>query len=838
MTRPLDTQVLIVGARSTGLTLACVLARYGVDFRIVDKTPEPLTTSRAKGFQPRTLEIFEDLGMLDAVLAKGRTDVPMRNYEGGRIGLDFWTRHSDKPRPGVPYPNQLTISTPPVEDALRDTLARAGVTVERGLELVGLQQDDDGVDAVLATSDGPHKVRAAYLVGCDGGHSSVRRELGLRFEVTTVPGMAHLAGDVKVAGLDRSHARVWTGNDGHLVALSPLPSTDVWQFQATIAEQPSGGFPEPSLELFQRLLDRYGPARGLRMSDCTWASLYRDSHGMVDRQRVGRVFVAGDAAHIHSPAGGLGANTGIQDAYNLGWKLGLVCAGRASTTLLDSYHEERHEVARQLMEANQAAAKVLLPSSSRPIQRLLRRHLLLPITHLPGVSARMLRFVDQTAITYRAQSLSQECLPGNGKGLRAGDRAPDATLPDAATGLPRRLFEVYRGPAFTLLSVGTDQIDAARRVANDYPKLLNACSIVAPDGGRPEQLRTLVDPRGLIARRYGVTGPALLLIRPDGYVGFRGTDEQQLRTYLAHTIGVVPEPPGVGGQEEGTGSAGPGDSRRPDGRRTEDPMAGTTIQRIRAGQFEVGYIDAGSGEPLVLLHGGEGNRLQFAGLRDRLGPDLRVISYDQRDSGVTTGPTDPYTWNDLADDLTGVLDALGLGAVHLLGTSYGGIIAQHVALRHPTRLRSLTLVATIPANSVVPVGARELVDTPAEQRRTAMLDILLSPAGRVADPALSERVLATLESRSAEADARRLAPLGDQHGRPKLNRITTPTLLIHGSDDVLAPLAGAERMAAQIPGAKLEIIPGGYHGVAFEFPGLVADTVRDFIGLNEIGGSS
>lgn len=550
MNKAADTQVLIVGARSTGLTLACVLARHGVDFRIIDKTPEPLTSSRAKGFQPRTLEVFEDLGMLGDVLAKGRTDVPMRDYEAGRIGLDFWTRRTGRTRAGVPYPTQLTISTPPVEDALRDSLARAGVTVDRGLELERLEQDDNGVDVVLRTSDGgEEQLRAAYVVGCDGGHSTVRRELGLRFDITTVPGMAHLAGDVKVAGLDRSHARVWTDNDGHMVALTPLPSTDIWQFQASIAEQPGGGFPEPSLELFQQLLDQYCPVPGVRLSDCTWASLYRDSHGMVDRHQVGRVFVAGDAAHIHSPAGGLGANTGIQDAYNLGWKLGLVCTRRTSATLLDTYHEERHEVARQVMDANQAASRLLIPSP-RPVMRLLRRNLVLPLSNLPGFVDIMLRAVDQISISYRGQTLSRERLSRRRKGLVAGDRAPDATLPDAATGLPTRLFDVYRGPAFTLLAFGTEQIDSAERVGNDYPSLINVCAIVGPDGGRPELMRTLVDPRGLVARRYGLTGQALVLIRPDGYIAFRGQTEQQLRSYLADTVGLSssesPKHPAIG----------------------------------------------------------------------------------------------------------------------------------------------------------------------------------------------------------------------------------------------------------------------------------------------------
>jgi 2-polyprenyl-6-methoxyphenol hydroxylase-like FAD-dependent oxidoreductase len=418
-------------------------------------------------------------------------------------------------------------------------LRRAGVTVERGVQLVRLAQDDDGVDAVLRGDDGEQRVRAAYLVGCDGGHSTVRRELGLRFDVTTVPGTAHLAGDVKVTGLDRSHARMWAAEDGHLVALTPLPSTDIWQFQATITEQAGGGFPEPSLELFQQLLDRYCPVPGVQLFDCTWASLYRDNHGMVDRHQVGRVFVAGDAAHIHSPAGGLGANTGIQDAYNLGWKLGLVCTGRASAGLLDTYHEERHEVARQLMNTNQSATRLLIPSP-QPLLRLLRRKVVLPLTKLPGVVDTLLRAVDQTAISYRGQSLSRESLAHRRNGLVAGDRAPDATMPDASTGLPVRLFDVYRGPAFTLLAFGTAQLDAATRVGSDYPDLINVCAIVAPDGGRPELMRTLVDPRGLIARRYGVTRPALVLIRPDGYIAFRGDTEQRLRAYLTERVTTAP----------------------------------------------------------------------------------------------------------------------------------------------------------------------------------------------------------------------------------------------------------------------------------------------------------
>jgi 2-polyprenyl-6-methoxyphenol hydroxylase-like FAD-dependent oxidoreductase len=161
------------------------------------------------------------------------------------------------------------------------------------------------------------------------------RHWGLRFDVTTVPRVAHLAGDVELKGLDRSHTRMWVYSGG-MIAVTPLPSTTKWRFQATIPENPGGGFPEPSLELFQRLMDRHCLVQNVRLHNATWVSLFRDSKAMVNRYQMGRVFVAGDAAHIHSPAGGLGANTGIQDAYNLGWKLGLVLRGLANPHLVDS----------------------------------------------------------------------------------------------------------------------------------------------------------------------------------------------------------------------------------------------------------------------------------------------------------------------------------------------------------------------------------------------------------------------------------------------------------------------------------------------------------------------
>lgn len=544
MKRQHTTQVLVVGARLTGLTLGCVLARAGIAVRVIEKMPGLPDSSRAKGFQPRSLEIFEDLGVLDELMSQARADTPVRAYDDHNevIGLDLWSRVRRR-RPGVPYPNQLMISTPFVEASLRALLHSYGVVVELGREFVGLDQDDHGVTAQVATPGGgsTELIKADYLVGCDGGRSTVRKALGLRFDVTTVPGVAHLAGDVELKGLDRSHTRMWVYRGG-MIAVTPLPSTTKWQFQAMIPENRDGGFPEPSLELFQCLMDQHCPVRNVRLRNATWVSLFRDSKAIVDRYQVGRVFVAGDAAHIHSPAGGLGANTGIQDAYNLGWKLGLVLRGPANPRLLDSYHAERHPIARELMHANARATEVLMPKSS-PTADFLWRHVFLPLTNVYGMADAMLRYVDQTQLSYRHSALNRDWPWPSRRGVVAGDRAPDAQLPHAATGTLIRLFDLFRGPQFTLLAFGGAQAQFAEHLTADYPGLIRPCSIVAPDDGDLRcALPTLVDPRSSVRRLYGVAEQALVLVRPDGYVGFRASPASPtaLCRYLERTLGLLP----------------------------------------------------------------------------------------------------------------------------------------------------------------------------------------------------------------------------------------------------------------------------------------------------------
>lgn len=259
-------------------------------------------------------------------------------------------------------------------------------------------------------------------------------------------------------------------------------------------------------------------------------------------------------------------------------------------------------------------------------------------------------------------------------------------------------------------------------------------------------------------------------------------------------------------------------------------MTTDTLDRmVEAAAFTVGYIDEGSGEPLILVHGGESNRTQFTALRAHLGREIRAISYDQRDSGVTTGPADAYDVAVLADDLADFIDAIGLSEVHVLGTSFGGAVAQQFALRHPDRVRSLILVCTTPSIKLPTPALEKILGLGSEERRAAVIDFLFTPAGRAKDPELVSRNWSSLATRTKEADARRNAAAHSHDVLSQLDGIQAPTLVIHGDEDQMATVDAAKILAERIPDARLELIAGGRHGIATEFPDVIARLSLAFI---------
>jgi pimeloyl-ACP methyl ester carboxylesterase len=257
-------------------------------------------------------------------------------------------------------------------------------------------------------------------------------------------------------------------------------------------------------------------------------------------------------------------------------------------------------------------------------------------------------------------------------------------------------------------------------------------------------------------------------------------------------------------------------------------------QMIRVGDLQVAYLESGSGEPLVLIHGGESDRHAFRTIFPYLGKGVRAIAYDQRDSGDTVNPDAPYDIADLAQDLASFIEALGLERAHIMGVSFGGAVAMHTALGHPERVSSVTLVATVPRAAEVAGRATEIGDMDPEQRRAAMFEVLFTPEALRTNPDLIALGHRALTDRPRSLMARRFAAVARHDVVDHLPALQMPAVVVHGTDDPVAPFALAELMAERIPNAVLRAIPGGRHGIATENADQVAGFVRDLMGLGPV----
>lgn len=498
-TAPIRTKVsvLVVGAGPTGLTLACELIRRGVSVRIVDGAPEPQPGSRGKGVQPRSLEVFDRLGIADHLLALGRMAMPMRSTApDGQVSLGGQEPAELAGRPDIPYTTSMVIPEWRVEEALRTRLADLGASVEFGTSLVGYSATDDGVEARVSRNDGEELLRAEWLVGADGGHSTVRKAAGITFPGETREDIRMFLADGHVDGLDRDSWHMWRTDEG-FVSISPLPSTDVFQFGFVLSpgQQPPGSQAEMQ-EIFERRTGR----TDIRLHEPQWSSVWRSNTRLADAYRAGRVLLAGDAAHVHSPTGGQGMNTGIQDAHNLGWKLAAVVRG-APTDLLDTYESERRPIAAGVLE-----------KSSERLTRVMKDK---------GVSTRRDASTIQLDVSYRSSSLSADDRPGDAA-LRAGDRAPDATRLTTVHG-EQRLFDLVRGSDFVAL----DFTGSSRLPARDDLRIFH----VTHTARGPQDV---VDTAGHLASAYDAIGDTIVVIRPDGHIGMISDsgDADRVASYL------------------------------------------------------------------------------------------------------------------------------------------------------------------------------------------------------------------------------------------------------------------------------------------------------------------
>ncbi|MGW0392829.1 FAD-dependent monooxygenase [Streptomyces sp. NPDC003042] len=342
------TDVLIAGSGPTGLTLACDLARRGIGVRVLEQRLAPHRESRGKTLNRDSLDAFERLGVAERMKAVGSAGLVFRKYFDGDHVND------------THYGDALFVGQWQIEEELRARLSEFGVRVEYGSRLTGIVQDAGAVTAELA--DGS-VISSGYLAGCDGGRSTTRRLLGIPFEGSTGKEETMVLGDVTAPGLSRAYWHQWFTSDGDAMLLCPIPGTETFQLQASRELDEHGDPVPPSLESFQRLFDRHARMPGIRLAEPTWLSAWRVNVRMASRIRQGRVFLAGDAAHVHPIAGGLGMNAGIQDATALGETLAAAPtgpAGPAGEEVLGGYERERLPV-----------AAALLADTSRRLERVL-----------------------------------------------------------------------------------------------------------------------------------------------------------------------------------------------------------------------------------------------------------------------------------------------------------------------------------------------------------------------------------------------------------------------------------------------------------------------------------
>lgn len=536
--------VLIVGAGPTGLTLAAQLHAFGARFRIIDRNPDRVHESRALAVQARSLEVLQALGLGETLVTRGNPGVRLSiHFEGAKavtVGLaDFGPADTR-------FPFILFVSQTQTEAVLGDHLAAMGVTVERGHELVRLTPGSDEVCCVIRDRQGQEKqVRTRYVVGCDGAHSTVRKEAGIQFQ-----GAAYLQdfvlGDVEVDGaLERDTLHAFPGSRG-VAMFFPLGSPATWRIIAMAGSAPDPVRPgadttagpmtsDLSLPELQRIVD--GATGGqLRLRDPVWLTHFHLHHRQARRYRAGRVFLAGDAAHIHSPVGAQGMNTGIQDAWNLGWKLALVARGAAYPSLLDSYEAERWPVGRVLLRSTDRVfalfTRVMSAASFAAwVRRTVGPWMLPRVLGSRRLRAILFRFVSQLGIRYRSSPAVMEGRPRLPAGPRAGDRLPDA--PVTRDGRPSFLLQELCSGCLHLLLCGEDwEPTAVADLLERYPGIVDA-QLLSRRG------RTgLVDGAGEALGRLGVgaaTDAAQYLVRPDGHIGFRcaGRDLREVERYLA-----------------------------------------------------------------------------------------------------------------------------------------------------------------------------------------------------------------------------------------------------------------------------------------------------------------
>ena len=497
-----NTEVLIVGAGPTGLTTAIELARRDIKVRIIERRTKPSTRSKALVVHARTLEFMDILGVADEMVRRGYTSP----------GIDF-SSSAEKPLRASMYgldtrfPFILVLPQAETEAILERRLNDFGIEVERGHSLIDFQHTESEVISKVESGNNDFEIKSQYLVGADGAKSIVRQTLGLPFEGSAYDWTAFL-GDVQLKGHHAEGGTEQHSNDRGLAFI--VPFNDGSHRIVTIDRHYQGeDTRELKLEELQESISSI-LEKPVKLSEPKWLSRWGASLRLAPTYRVGRVLLGGDAVHTHSPAGGQGLNTGIQDAFNLGWKLALAVEGTAPKTILDTYNSERHAIGKRVLRTSDFLLKSLL--LRQPILRKLRSILFQLLIPLPFVQRNLALNLSGLGISYET-----------GTGELAGKRIPDMELMTAKHELVR-LYNLL-SPGYTMLifidpdriQQERDKIDRLIEYADDRLK-----PQIVLNNGLPElhdfKANTLVDYRGDLETRLGDRTSRVILIRPDAYV--------------------------------------------------------------------------------------------------------------------------------------------------------------------------------------------------------------------------------------------------------------------------------------------------------------------------------
>ena len=521
---------MVVGAGPAGLSMGAALASQGLRIRVIDSGTGPVKESRALGIQARTLEIFEMQGIADEFIRLGHRLHGIKFYgekgtPKGHLTFDLLPSR---------YPFVLALPQSETERILAGHLESLGVTIERETSLRSFEQSNRDVCAHLALASGAEQeAYCHWLIGCDGAHSTVREALELEFAGKTFD-LRFLLADVHAeSSLSDYEAHIFARGEG-ILALFPLGKGR----HRLVADNPPEQFQSeksPTLEEWQEVVNERASVPVL-LTDPDWTSFFRVNSRMVKNLRKGRVFVLGDAAHVHSPALAQGMNTGIQDAWNLAWKLALVQKGFVKPDFLDSFEAERMQVERRVLGITDFTQTVL--TTPHRLNRALR-DVLLPLVGLRVVQKKTSETISEIAIGYRKSPIVENHRLSAGP--HAGDRAPDAMVLDSAEGHETSLVSLF-GKDHVLLMLTGQELQSqnifqqiALFIWHRYDGIVRSYLAL---NKQVEPVRVeanvLVDSNGELAQRYG-NSPALYLVRPDGYVAFRSPAARVhlLRAYLA-----------------------------------------------------------------------------------------------------------------------------------------------------------------------------------------------------------------------------------------------------------------------------------------------------------------